>query len=137
MVLVLLLLSVGVYLIVTSFRRKGDEPYCGKCGYSLTNSKALRCPECGNFFVDAGIVKGRKRGPGRLLIGLALIILVPVLVCMGLLTTGPQVRTTITIPANGVTLQEIEDEIDRRKQKIEDKNSPTSPNGSNPPPAAQ
>ncbi len=76
--LLLLLLIPGVYLLITSrrHRRTGAEPRCGHCGYNLTASETNRCPECGQLFIEAGIVKGSpSRSRARVVGGLALSLL--------------------------------------------------------------
>jgi len=63
-------------------RRRGDEPYCRKCGYALLGNQTGTCPECGRPWTDATVHRGlrRRRWP----LGLAGVALLVPLVGMGL-----------------------------------------------------
>ncbi len=51
-------------------RRRGETPYCRKCGYNLTGIASEHCPECGKTTGRRGTVFGlRKRKPLRILLG--------------------------------------------------------------------
>jgi hypothetical protein len=52
---------VALLMALTSrlFRVALRGPLCGNCGYNLTGSQANRCPECGELFIDAGVVRAR------------------------------------------------------------------------------
>ena len=72
--------GIGLYLIRSARRRRGTEPWCGHCGYNLTDSlfdrcPESRCPERGLRFIETGVVKGSPASRARLWIGLALIML--------------------------------------------------------------
>ncbi len=67
-----LLVSVGVYLLVTGLRprRRGTAPHCGRCGYNLTGLSSERCPECGMSLIAGSIVQGEgRRNPRRVAAG--------------------------------------------------------------------
>ena len=57
------LLLLGLWLLKTGLwpRRRGDTPYCRKCGYNLTALTSERCPECGSIVARAGTVRGELR----------------------------------------------------------------------------
>jgi len=40
---------VGLILLRVGFfpKRRGDTPYCRKCGYNQTGAPSATCPECG------------------------------------------------------------------------------------------
>ncbi len=51
-------------------RRRGDVPYCRKCGYNLTALPSDRCPECGTPLAPEKIVRGeRRRRPTLITVG--------------------------------------------------------------------
>lgn len=53
-----LFIAVAVAVITAKSRQQTPTgPLCGNCGYNLTGSTTNRCPECGELFVDAGIIK--------------------------------------------------------------------------------
>ncbi len=55
----------GATLVIVSIRsRRGREagPRCGNCEYNLTGATGNRCPECGQLFVEAGVIKGSRAG---------------------------------------------------------------------------
>jgi len=61
-------------------KRKGDTPYCRKCGYNLTARVSDRCPECGTTLNDKAIVRGeRRRRP--IVISLGVVVLLAWLTC--------------------------------------------------------
>lgn len=74
----LLLIASGGILARRSIwpKRRGIEPYCRRCGYSLVALASERCPECGAHLSPASIVYGRRdRRVGLGLIGLAILML--------------------------------------------------------------
>jgi hypothetical protein len=74
----LLLLAFGLWP-----RRRGDTPYCRKCGYRLTGLTSERCPECGRLLADDGVVHGEvRRKPLLAVLSIFLLIL------SGLTTVG-------------------------------------------------
>src|SRR5262245_48600436 len=86
LILTLPMLLAGITMLIAGRwpRRKGDEPHCRRCNYSLIGLESKRCPECGTELTDRNIVRGeRHRRPrlawaGASLIVLALITLSPV-----------------------------------------------------------
>jgi len=74
----LLLIAIGGILFKRSIwpKRRGTEPQCRGCGYSLIGLASERCPECGALLSPATIVLGRRdRRVGLGLIGLAILML--------------------------------------------------------------
>lgn len=54
---VLVALAAAVILVAASRRRtSGTGPRCGNCGYNLTGAPSNRCPECGQLFIEAGVI---------------------------------------------------------------------------------
>ena len=49
--------TVAIVAVVLS-RRQPDTtmPRCGNCGYNLTGAPSNRCPECGQLFIEAGVI---------------------------------------------------------------------------------
>lgn len=41
--------------------KRGDIPYCKKCGYNLTGTKSRNCPECGVVLLVSSRIKGQPR----------------------------------------------------------------------------
>jgi hypothetical protein len=57
-------------------RRRGTEPYCGKCGYLLIGLLSQRCPECGVELSPSNIVHGRRdRRMGLAILGLVMLLI--------------------------------------------------------------
>ena len=80
-------IGFGIYLVRSSRRRAGSEPRCGHCDYILTGLESNRCPECGLLFIEAGVIKGtRTSSRSRYWIGLALILMAPLFVVIGVST---------------------------------------------------
>ncbi len=76
--------AFGLYLIVTSRRKVEPGPRCGQCGYNLTGATANRCPECGNLFIETGVVMQVARSSRvRLWVGIGLLVGVVPLFCLG------------------------------------------------------
>ncbi len=74
-----ILLAIGVLLLVRSRPRGRGHPACGKCGYDVSGSvgSVTRCPECGSFFTEVGILPPRpRRNPVMLTVGALLIVVV-------------------------------------------------------------
>ncbi len=72
-------LAIGVVLLVRSRPRGPGYPACGKCGYDVSGSvgSVTRCPECGSFFTEVGILPPRpRRNPVMLTVGALLIVVV-------------------------------------------------------------
>ena len=68
--LVIVLLGGWLFILGVRPRRRGETPYCRKCGYNLTGrtlgDAGERCSECGAGLVAANIVRGeRRRRPWR------------------------------------------------------------------------
>jgi hypothetical protein len=86
LVLTLPALLAGVMMLIAGRwpRRRGDDPHCRRCDYSLIALESTRCPECGTELTPANIVRGqRHRRPGLAWAGagfilFALVTLVPV-----------------------------------------------------------
>ena len=56
--------------------RTGDASHCRRCGYNLTGSAGVICPECGRTLNARSVVQGeRKRRPGRIVAGLILLLI--------------------------------------------------------------
>lgn len=56
--------------------RRGSDPHCRKCDYSLIGITSQRCPECGALLDGKNIVRGlRHRNAGISLAGVALVVL--------------------------------------------------------------
>lgn len=53
---------LGAVLFVAGYwpRRRGESPYCRRCGYSLIGLESLRCPECGTELADHAVVRGER-----------------------------------------------------------------------------
>ena len=53
---------LGTALFIAGYwpRRRGDSPYCRRCGYSLIGLESSRCPECGTELADHTIVRGER-----------------------------------------------------------------------------
>jgi len=73
--------GLGLWLLVRGLRPKrvGLTPFCRKCSYNLTGvdltAKEIRCPECGAHLcsLNAVVFGTRRRRPGRIVLGLLLI----------------------------------------------------------------
>ena len=53
----LLCVAMAVIVAVLSRRRaQAALPRCGNCGYNLTGAPSNRCPECGQLFIEAGVI---------------------------------------------------------------------------------
>lgn len=85
LLILLTCIGVGIYLIVTSRHAVGGSgPRCGSCGYNLTGSASNRCPECGNLFIETGVVMQAARSSRvRLWVGVGLLVGVVPLFCFG------------------------------------------------------
>jgi len=69
--------AVAVVVIMVSRRRADTNlPRCGNCGYNLTGAPSNRCPECGELFIEAGVITRPPRpAPSRRVIwGLVLVL---------------------------------------------------------------
>jgi hypothetical protein len=53
---VLFIAVAAVLIVIKSRQQTPTGPRCGNCGYNLTGSTMNRCPECGELFVDAGVI---------------------------------------------------------------------------------
>jgi ribosomal protein L37E len=74
----LVFLAAAVVLLKLGLwpRRKGDEPYCRRCGYNLTGASPDICPECGTARSPRMTVYGqRQRRPWLIAGGLVAVVL--------------------------------------------------------------
>lgn len=55
-VVVVTAVLAGIVILLTRTRAGAHGPRCGNCRYDLTGSESNRCPECGQLFIDAGVV---------------------------------------------------------------------------------
>ena len=60
-------LVAGMFPIIVAARAASvrrqlaqQGPQCGNCGYNLTGSPSNRCPECGQLFIEAGIITEKQ-----------------------------------------------------------------------------
>lgn len=84
-VLAYCLLVLGVVLLPFGLwpRRKGDYPYCRKCGYNLTGAISECCSECGSAITEKSVVRGkRQRRLGVIIVGI-LCVLPAVMLAIG------------------------------------------------------
>jgi hypothetical protein len=76
-----LVVALAVALVMSGLRgwRVGDEPFCSRCGYSLTGLESGACPECGTPITIGTTVHGVCK-PSRLFIGLGTgtLLLIPI-----------------------------------------------------------
>ena len=93
---VLTCVAMAVIVIVVSRRRVDTTlPRCGNCGYNLTGAPSNRCPECGELFIEAGVITRQPRQvPSRRMIWVLMLILVgfTVLGVLGMMAMGWRAR---------------------------------------------
>ena len=101
-----LLVAAAVALIVAKSRRQAEAgPRCGNCGYNLTGSISNRCSECGELFIDAGVIKyrpPRSRPAVTVALTTALLVLLAVLLLgyfAARLTFAPAPVVRMPVPA--------------------------------------
>jgi hypothetical protein len=107
-----LLVAVAAVLVVVKSRRQAEAgPHCGNCGYNLTGSTSNRCPECGELFIDAGVIKQeppRSRRTVTIALTTALLVLLAMLLVgyyAARLTFAPAPVIRKPIPAPVATTQ--------------------------------
>jgi hypothetical protein len=63
------LIVLGAILFFRGLRpkRKGDDPHCRRCDYSLVGLETDRCPECGSILSPAAIIRGQRHRRPRLI----------------------------------------------------------------------
>src|SRR5258706_7896495 len=71
------LMLAGAMTIKRGFwpRRRGDEPHCRRCGYTLVGNQSGTCPECGAM---GSVVRGARRRSRRMGVGGVMILLLGV-----------------------------------------------------------
>ncbi len=66
--------------------RKGDTPFCGRCGYNLTGLTSPRCPECGSLLSKVPVVRGtlviERSLRIWLVVGMLLMLVIPVAIAI-------------------------------------------------------
>jgi len=78
LILPIALLLFGLAFLKIGFwpRRRGNTPHCRNCGYALLGNQSGTCPECGQAWTDATIVRGeRYRSMGLASTGIILVLL--------------------------------------------------------------
>ncbi len=78
-------LAIGVLLLLRSRPRGPGHPACGKCGYDVSGSvgSVTRCPECGSFFTEVGILPPRPRRKPVVMLTVGALLIVVVVGCLG------------------------------------------------------
>ena len=96
----LLCVAIAVIVAVLSRRRaQAAVPRCGNCGYNLTGAPSNRCPECGQLFVEAGVITRQPTASfsrGATVVVVLILVGLTVLAALGTVMMGVRTRAART-----------------------------------------